>query len=276
MRVRRQVRVNRADAIEPHDHVAWYGDGADDLYALARVALAAGVRRGEKLMFVAREPQPAFLRGIGDLDRLLERGQLEVVDVDEVYGSSHSFSAAEQLATFEGVLEEALAAGYTGIRVVADNTPLVNGDDDDFHRWLQWEQITDRFQARSNVTGVCYFDRGVLDARRQSDIAALHPVRAESSVEPPFSLFADGDAVSVTGALDAWSAEQFRRVLDTSPGADALVVDLSHAEYVDHRALLALNEVASAERPVRIRRAPGIVQRMPSLLSISTPYLSFE
>jgi hypothetical protein len=101
-------------------------------------------------------------------------------------------------------------------------------------------------------------------------------VRAESSVEPPFSLFADGDAVSVTGALDAWSAEQFRRVLYTSPGADALVVDLSHAEYVDHRALLALNEVASAERPVRIRRAPGIVQRMPSLLSISTPYLSFE
>jgi len=274
--LRRQLRVHRADALEPHDHVAWYGDGRDDLYALARVALAAGARRSEKLMFVAREPQPALLGDIGDVDRLLERGQLEVVDVDEVQGSSHAFNAAQQLATVEAVLREALAAGYTGIRVVADNTPLVSGGDEDFRRWLAWEQVTDRFQACSNVTGICYFDRGALDEERQSDIAALHPVCAESSIEPPFSLFADGDAVSVTGALDAWSADQFRRVLDTAPGEHALVLDLSHAEYVDHRALLALNAIASAERPIRIRRAPSIVQRMPLLLSISTPYLSFE
>lgn len=268
--------MDRADALEPHDHVAWYGDGADDLYALGSVALAAGARRNEKLMFVARRPDPGLLTGLGDTERLIESGQLEVADVDEVYGSSGSFSAADQLATFEGVLAKALDDGYAGIRVVADNTPLASGDEERFRSWLAWEQVTDRFQSRSNVTGICYFDRGALGEDRLSDLASLHPVCAAGTIEPPFSFFVDGDAVAITGALDAWSADQFRRILSSAPDTDALVLDLSEAEFVDHRALLALNEFASAQRPVRIRRAASIVRRMPSLLSIPTPHLSFE
>ncbi|HEX4564027.1 MAG TPA: MEDS domain-containing protein [Solirubrobacteraceae bacterium] len=268
--------MNRADALEPHDHVAWYGDGAEDLYALGSVALAAGARRNEKLMFVAKQPDAGLLSGLGDAGRLLESGQLEVADVDEVYGSSGVFSPDDQLATFEGVLSKALADGYAGIRVVADNTPLASGDENRFRRWLAWEQITDRFQSRSNVTGICYFDRRQMSEDRLSDLASLHPVCAVGSVEPPFSFFIDGDAVAVTGALDAWSAEQFRRILDTAPDEEALVLDLSETEFVDHRALLALNAVASAQRPVRIRHAPSILRRMPSLLAIPTPHLSFD
>jgi MEDS: MEthanogen/methylotroph, DcmR Sensory domain len=274
--MRRRLRVNRADTLEPHDHGIWYGDGADDLYALATAALAAGARRNAKLMLVAREPEPDRLGGIGDLERLLGRTQLEIADIDDVYGASRSFSAAAQLATFEGVLASALADGYTGIRVVADNTTLASGDEDEFRRWLAWEQLTDRFQAHSNVTGICWFDRRELSDERQADLASLHPVCAESALEPPFSFFTDGDAVAITGALDAWSADQFRRILDTSPDQSALIVDLSQAEFVDHRALLALNSIASPQRPVRIRRAPGIVRRMPSMLALPTPNLCFE
>lgn len=274
--MRRQLRVERADALEPHDHVAWYGNGADDLYALANVALAAGARRNEKLMFVANDPDPALLSGVGDIDRLLEYGQLELADVDDVYGRSGFFSPDDQLTTFEGVLSQALDAGYEGIRVVADNTPLASGDADRFRSWLAWEQITDHFQSRSNVTGICYFDRGVLSEDRLSDLASLHPVCAAGNVEPPFSFFVDGDAVAVTGALDAWSDAQFRRILDSAPDERELVIDLSGTEFVDHRALLALNAIATAERPVHIRRAPPLLRRMPSLLAISTPHLCFE
>src|SRR2546426_1307834 len=119
--MRRQLRVDDAGALEPHDHVVWYGDGADDLYALASTALAAGARRREKLMFVAQQPDPARLAGVDGLTRLLDCGQLELVDIEGVYGTSGAFSSTRQLATFEGVLADALSEGYTGIRVVADN-----------------------------------------------------------------------------------------------------------------------------------------------------------
>ena len=274
--MRRQLRIQDAAVLEPHDHVAWYGDGAPDLYALASAALADGARRGEKLLFVAEDPDPARLSEIGGLDRLLEIGQLELHGIDEVYGTGLEFSAGAQLTTFEGVLAGALADGYSGIRVVADNTPFVCADDQSFRRWLAWEQLTDRFQASSNVTGICYFDRGALSGERQADLAALHPIRSVSGVEPSFSLFVDDDAVLVTGTLDAFSDDRFRRILATTPDDRPLVADLSRTEFVDHRALLALGALASTDRPVRIRGAVPILRKLPSLLGISTQDLCFE
>ena len=87
--MRRKLQVDDATVLQPHDHVMWQGDG--DLYALAGGALAAGARRGEKLMFVAQDPDPARLSEVPDLDRLLDSGQLELVDIDAVYGESGDF-----------------------------------------------------------------------------------------------------------------------------------------------------------------------------------------
>jgi hypothetical protein len=274
--MRRQLQIDNANVLEPHDHVAWYGDGAADLYSLASTALAAGARRREKLLFVAEDPDATRLGEIDDLERLLDVGQLELLPVDAVYGEWSAFSPAVQLATFEEVLANALVDGYQGIRVVADNTPLVCGDDEGFRRWLAWEQITDHFQANSEVTGICYFDRSALSDDRRSDLAALHPVRSASSDEPPFTLLADDDTVALSGTVDAWSADQFRRIVDTTPDDGPLVVDLSHADFVDHRALLALNAVASAARKIHIRGARSPLPDLPALLGITTPHLRFE
>jgi hypothetical protein len=274
--VRRQLRIDDPSALEPHDHVAWYGEGTDELYEVATTALAAGARRNEKLMLVAEDPDVERLRAIDDLDALLATGQLELHSIAEVYGSSGTFSAAAQLETFEGVLSDALSVGYTGIRVVADNTPLACGDEQDFRRWMHWEQVTDRFQSACNVTGVCYFDSRRLSEQRRGDLASIHPVRSVSGVEPPFSFSVDGDAVSVTGTLDAWSSERLQRVLGTTPEDEPLVVDLSRTEFVDHRALMALNAASSSRRPVRVRRAPQIIRELASMLELDTPHLSFE
>ncbi len=242
---------------------------------MATAALADGARRGEKLMFVAEDPDPALLSGLDGLERLLAIGQLELLAVDDVYGSGTAFSAGAQLATFQGVLADALAHGYRGIRVVADNTPLVRGDDESFRRWLAWEQLTDHFQASSMVTGVCFFDRAALTCERHADLAALHPVRS-ASIEQRFSLCSDGDAVCVTGTLDASSAEQFRRILATAPGdPPTLVIDLSGADFVDHDALLVLAESASPDRPVRVR-GNGYLRELVSLVGHRTPHLQFE
>jgi hypothetical protein len=274
--VRRQLRIDDVGVLEPHDHVAWYGEGTDDLYEVATTALADGARRNEKLMLVAEDPDAERLRSIDDLDRLLATGQLELNSIAEVYGSSGAFSPTAQLETFEGVLSDALTDGYTGIRVVADNTPLACGDEQDFQRWMCWEQVTDRFQSTFNVTGVCYFDSRRLSEERRGDLASVHPIRSAIGVEPPFSFAVDGDAVSVTGTLDAWSSERLQRVLGTTPDDGPLIVDLSRAEFVDHRALMALNAASSSRRPVRVRRAPRIIRELASMLELDTPHLSFE
>jgi hypothetical protein len=274
--LRRQLRLEDASLLEPHDHVIWYGEGTDDLYPLASAALAAGAARNERLVFVAEDPDPAQLGVIRELDRLRASGQLVIQSIEDVYGTPRSFSQAAQLETFEGVLADALTDGYSGITVVADNTPLARGSERTFHTWLCWEQVTDAFQAAFSVTGVCYFDRRALSPERQADLAAIHPVRSAGSLEPPFCFFVEDGAVSVTGTLDLFSADVFRRVLATTPADRPLIVDLARTEFVDHRALLALASVASATRPVRIRAAPEPIRALPALLELATPYLAFE
>jgi hypothetical protein len=273
--VRRQLRIESARALEPHDHVAWYGEGPDDLYAVASTTLAEGARRREKLMFVAEQPDAASL-DVDGLDQLLHSGQLELHTVEHVYGSSGAFSSAQQLKTFEGVLADALTEGYTGIRVVADNTALASGDEAHFELWLQWEQVSDRFQSDFSVTGVCYFDSRELSDERLADLASVHPLRSTNGAEPEFSFIADADAVTVRGTLDVFSADRLQRVLATAPYDRPLVVDLSGAEFVDHRALMALNDAASARRPVRLREAPAIIRELQWMLQLPTAHLSFE
>jgi DcmR-like sensory protein len=275
--MRRQALEREPHKLAPHDHAFWSGSGDADLYELAGTALAAGAGRYEKLLFVSADPDPSRLQPVGDVELLLARGQLELHSVDSIYGDSGTFSHTRQLEIFEGVLGEALADGYTGIRVVADNTPLVfDAAEADYLSWLRWEQLTDSFQAVSQVTGICYFDSNAVTDERLADLAALHPVRVQDGVQPPFSFFTDADSVFVTGNLDLWSSERFTRVLAATPGDGPLVVDLSRADFVDHRALLALNDAASAQRPVQIRGASRLIRELPSLFDLETPHLHFE
>jgi hypothetical protein len=274
--MRRHAQIEGAGGLEPHDHVAWYGDGLDDLYRLGGAALAAGARRGEKLLFLAENPDPGRLQEIDELDRLIDAGQLELHPTAEVYGTGSWFNPEAQLATFQAVLAAALADGYRGMRVVADNTPFVSGDEDVYRRWLGWEQLTDHFQAQSAVTGICYFDRTGVSEERLADLAAVHPIRLAAGVDPAFTVFADGDALTVAGTLDRWSVDRFTRVLETVPDLGPLIVDVSGAEFVDHRALQALNGVAAPRRHVHIRGASESAASLLALLGIDTPHLHFE
>jgi hypothetical protein len=269
--MRRRWTIESADCLQPHDHVAWFGDGVDELFSVASEAFTHGARHGEKLWFVADDPDPARLQGVGGL---IAGGQLELFSVDAVYGSDGAFSASEQLATFESALAGALSDGYSGIRVVANNTRLVSGDGEGFRRWLAWEALTDRFQSTSMVTGVCFFDQRALSDERRADLAALHPVCCAQGVAQPFSMFADGDAIVVTGTLNAACAEQFRRMLDAAPVDGPLVVDLTDVLFEDFKVLYALAGAASADRPIRIQ-GDEYLRRVVSMIGFSTPHLRF-
>jgi hypothetical protein len=265
MLMRRRAAIESTDTLRPHDHTAWFGDGVAELYAMASAALAEGVRRNEKLMFVAHEPDLSLLEGFG-AEQLIADGQLELVELDAVYGGGTDFSASEQLATFRRVLDDALADGYSGICVVADNTPLARGDEESFARWLAWEQLSDHFQADSMVTGICFFDRTALSVERLADLSALHPVRKTAgSLEHPFTLFVDRDAVVLIGSVGADSSDQLRRLLASIDFKQKPVVDLSAAHMLDNEALLALVEFASSERPLTLRGNDHLRRRVESL-----------
>jgi hypothetical protein len=95
-------------------------------------------------------------------------------------------------------------------------------------------------------------------------------------VSAPFTLFADGEALSLAGTVDTWSAERFSRMSALAPEAEPLVVDVSRAEFVDHRMLLALNDVASEQRPVHVRGSGAKLPQLLQMIGVTTPHLVFD
>lgn len=274
--MRRHGSIEDLGLLDRHDHVAWWGRGPDEMDRVTVGALATAAALHERMLFVADDPAPGRLAGLPDLEAMIARGDLELVPVRDVYEDAERFDPARQRRLFEGVLEDALVRGYSGLRVVADNTPFLRGSDAAFSSWLEWEYLADRLQAEHPVAGVCFFDVSGVQADRLADLAAVHPLLPSGSEQPPFRLFSDDGVLRVVGSLEALFADRMERALAALPGDRPLVVDLSTADFVDHRALLTLNHAASPGQTIVVRGARPVTRRVWDLLEVPTPKLVFE
>ena len=244
--------------LRPHDHIGWVFSGPGAFAALARPFLAEGATLGERLVYVAADPAAE------DMDRwaeALEPGTLSVASIAEVYGDSGVVDAEAQRATFAEVLAAALAEGYSGIRVAADNTPLVL-DDERLAAWVQWETVADRFMSEHRVTGLCAFDSARVDVDTLRHLATLHPLSSAGSPVPQFRLFADDGALCLEGELDAFSIGEARLALRHLPAKTAVVVDLSSTKIVTRAVLAALRQLCETGITVTVRGATDVARRL--------------
>jgi len=258
--------------LRPHDHIGWVFAGSRGFAALAGPFLAEGAARGERLMYVAADPSPAALAGLSEA---VGPQVLRVASIAEVYGASGVVDAPSQRATFGAALADARAEGFSGIRVAADNTPLVT-DEVRLAAWIRWEIVADRFMSENPVTGLCAFDEERVDVDRLRHLATLHPLSSAASPVPQFRLFADSGQLCVEGEIDSLAVSQLRLALDALPPKTGVLIDLATAA-LRSRAVAGLGRLCDTGVPVTIRgdqaalgklKAPGLLASDQVLLQV--------
>jgi hypothetical protein len=211
--------------MRPHDHIGWVFAGPDQFADVAVDFLNEGMALGERLLFVAADPtQEAYQRLAGSFSP----ADLQVASSAEVYGDSGIVDAPGQRATFAATLEQALADGYTGIRVAADNTPLVQTERR-LKAWMHWELVADRFMSENRVTGLCGFDRTAVNVDTLRHLVTLHPLSSVAEPLPQFRLFVDTGGLCLEGDIDDLAIGHLQRALDIVPKGTPAVVDLARA-----------------------------------------------
>ena len=244
--------------MKPHDHIGWLFHGPAGFDALAMPFLAEGAARGEQLMYVAADPGPA---AAARLSSVLGRQAVQIASIAEVYGASGIVDAASQRATFATALAGALAGGFTGIRVAADNTPLVTGETR-LAAWLRWEVTADRFMAESQVTGLCAFDGEKIDVNRLRHLATLHPLSSETFPVPQYRMFADEGNLCPEGELDSFAVSQLRLALGVLPPKTGVLIDLATATLVSRAPLAGLRQLSDDGVTVTIRGGPAALDEL--------------
>jgi anti-anti-sigma regulatory factor len=215
-----------------HGHVCWTFEESAAFQKHAREFLAEGVAAGERVWYVGLEPFPE-LSGVGaavqykSLASMYEGG---VVD------------PPAQVAVYRAATEEALAEGYTGLRVAADGTPLVRTPEQ-LDAFARYEHLIDRYMRTAPFSAVCGFNRAELGGRTIAELTCMHPA---GNAEALFRLCAcrPGEgAATLAGEIDESNRELFLKALeraDLRPTGGRLVLLADDLRFIDHRTLLHL------------------------------------
>ncbi|GAA0485695.1 hypothetical protein Ade02nite_09260 [Paractinoplanes deccanensis] len=197
---------------------------------------------------------------------------VRVVSFEEAYSGDGVVDPAGQVAAYTAVTEEALAGGYTGLRVVADVTALVRTDEqrDAFARY---EYIIGRYMRLAPMRAVCAYDRGELGERAVAELACLHESSHDAGVTFQLHPGVTSAEAMLDGELDMSAEELFGTALERTDldraGGD-VVVDGAGLRFIDHRALLALEKYAASRRTTAVLRTPtGAVARLAGLLELA-------
>ncbi|MGY1824029.1 MEDS domain-containing protein [Geodermatophilus sp. SYSU D00079] len=279
--MRTQGPVTHPDAVGPADHLCWVYDDAESLPAAAGRFLAGGLARGERLVFVGSDDDVARLRRspgpLGPLGDLLADGTLVLLPLGQAYAGDGGFAPEQQLDFYDTLTRQALAEGHTGLRVVAELTPLA-ADPTRHAELVRWEHLADDFMAAgSGMSAMCAYRRDALPAGALADVAGVHPqVHSPSGLAPdvlaPFRVYVDGGRVAVAGSVDAFGADRLRRVLADSPvgGTGTAVLDLGRLEFADAAGCRAFagwaQQRIAAGGAVAVVDVPPLVARVWGLL----------
>ncbi len=249
-----------------HDHRCWAFESTADFRARAREFLRDGLARGRQVWYVA--PGDPALDGLDDAFRT---GAARTVSLDEACPAGAVVDPDAQARNYALATEAALAAGYTGLRVAADWTPLVTTPGQ-LDALVRYEHAVDRYAAARPFSAMCGHDRGRVGDEVVARVASMHPA---TNADPGFRLFGSASvSAALAGELDLSTEELLVEALRRAdpPTVDGnLVLDVSGLRFADHRSLTRLAEHAANRGATLVLRDPSpAVSRLVEVLGLST------
>lgn len=250
----REGVVDTAAGLDPHPHLCWAYRGKADWAHRAAEFSADGLAAGECVKLIGDASTEGLRWELAELVRSMAEGSAtdgDPVEVAELttfhrFTSDGIVDAHATMAAHHKALDDALAAGYTGLRFVVEETPIARTDAQR-DAAARMEFLGDRAANSLPVGSMCGYDVEELGPDAVAEIACVHPYINRGAA--PFRLYAVDDAdFGLAGTVDDDTAEGlFRTTLGRTdqPAGAELIVDARRAEFLADRALAELDAYAA-------------------------------
>jgi anti-anti-sigma regulatory factor len=242
------------DGLRPGDHACLTFSDADERLDIVAAFVRDGLEQGARVLCLTDALAPAQLtaeladRGLPVHDSLGSR-QLEVAASTAAFVASGMFDPARVIATLRNRIDEALCAGYPGLRIAVDMCwalrPVTGVE-----QLVAYEHQFTRLLAGCRATAVCQYDRLSFDAVTLAGVAAAHS-RAVAAVTyhsdavlricrqhiPP--------GVRLAGELDYRGLDALNRALGEAVRLDShIFLNLAQLSFIDVAAAGAILQAA--------------------------------
>jgi hypothetical protein len=233
----------------PHDHVCLAYDQADRARDEMAAFLELGLDRDEQAWYVAPGTVDELLghlrARLPDADARVRSGALRLVSMDDVYAPGSAVGPVSQVDVYARGTEAAEADGYARLRVAAAVTDLVRTPHQ-LDSFARYESLVDRYTAVRPFSAMCAFDRAELGDRSIAAVACMHPKSTPGATA--FNLYASATVdAALSGEVDIAVIDDFRTALGRAalePTGDELRIDATRLNFLDHRGVAALGELA--------------------------------
>lgn len=256
--------ADSAAGFVPFGHLCWAYHNVADFAARALEYAADGIAAGQYVELVgdsdtaglcyavAELVSPVTARGARYAGAAGTRAMTDFFKFDRPGVIDQDATIAARVAA----ADEALAAGYTGLRTVMDVTPAVRNP-----RQRQvaarLEYLLDQKMRSAPLCAMCGYCARELGQQAVAELACLHPFISRGAA--PFRLYATADAdFGLAGTIESTADDLFEEALRriSPPAGPELVVDAREVESIDDGALASLEAYAA-----RIGRRASILRR---------------
>lgn len=159
----------RMRSYQQGDHICTVYDTPDEQISVAAQYIADGLRDGERCLYVA-QPHEALNRFRGALTELgidVPAAEADKSLLLMITGAAHlvdgRFDSERMLAMLNAAVEEALDAGFKGLRTCGDMSWLLDDAPGSEHV-VEYEGLLNGFFPTVRALGMCQYDRARLPA----------------------------------------------------------------------------------------------------------------
>ncbi len=163
-----------------HQHLCLVYESEEEQFAAALPFLKVGLDRGEKCLYVADENTVEttlrHARSLDlDIDDALKNGAFEILGKHESYLKNGTFDPDSMISYFDLATDRAIAAGYSGFRVLGEMSWTLRASLRD-ERLLEFESKLNTFVASKPATVVCQYNRRLFPPEIIVGVLRTHPL----------------------------------------------------------------------------------------------------
>ncbi len=146
----------------------FYNTGEERRCVLSRFLLC-GLQQNQKALCISQDQSLVPLQEYTEKDECtlqesVECGSLQMLSPEKMYVKGDIFDPEAALSFLQKEAENALAEGYTALRVASDMTPVLSRMPDS-DQLLEYEiELNQKFSSSHQTIGLCQYDRSQCDA----------------------------------------------------------------------------------------------------------------
>jgi PAS domain S-box-containing protein len=166
--------------IGPHEHLALLYESKEEQFAAAIPAIRVGIERHEKCVYVADDNTAvdvidALRDGGIDVGAAVESGSLTVATRQDTTLKEGRFVPETLLRFWADAVEASTAAGFSGLRIVAEMTWSLHGDPGT-EQLIEFEAKVNDLVRRRPIVAICQYNRRRFSPEVILNVIRVHPL----------------------------------------------------------------------------------------------------